>query len=141
MLFKIFSSKDRELIYKILWFSIIYQQEWAVGTPMSPPSHLSPYPSLQPVTETLFEFPESYSEVPLAVCFTRGIVNFYVILSLHLPFSLLSFPLSIDLFSTSVSPLLPWKYIHQCHLFRLHVYVSVYNIYISFSDFSLYNRL
>ena len=42
--------------------------------------------------------------------------------------------LSIDLFSMSVSPLLPWKWIHQCQPFRFHIYVSVYNIYISLSD-------
>ena len=30
---------------------------------------------LQPVTEPLFEFPESYSKFPLAIYFTYGIVN------------------------------------------------------------------
>ena len=34
-----------------------------------------------------FEYPESYSHW---LCFTHGIVNFYVTLSIHLPFSLLS---------------------------------------------------
>ena len=53
-------------------------------------SLLSPYPSLQPVTEPLFEFPESYSKFPLAIYFTYGIVSFHVTLSRHLPFSLLS---------------------------------------------------
>ena len=99
---------------------------------MSPPSHFPPHPSLQPVTKPLFEFPESYSKFPLAICFTYGIVNFYVTLSIHLPFSLLSSPMSIDLFSTSVSPLLPWKYIHQCHLFRFHIYVSIQYLYFFF---------
>ena len=37
-----------------------------------------------------FEFPESHRKFPLAICFTHGIVNFYVTLSIHLPFSLLS---------------------------------------------------
>ena len=49
-----------------------------------------PHPTLQPVTEPLFEFPESHSKVPLAISFTYGIVNFYVTLSIHLPFCLLS---------------------------------------------------
>ena len=60
---------------------------------MSPPSQTSlpsPSPShLQPVIESLFEFPESHSKFPLAIYFTNGIVNFYVTLSIHLPFSLL----------------------------------------------------
>ena len=43
---------------------------------MSPPFHLPPHPTLQPVTDPLFEFPESYSKFPLAICFTRGIANF-----------------------------------------------------------------
>ena len=48
---------------------------------------------LQPAAEPLFEFPESHSKFPMAICFTRGIVNFYVTLSLHLPISFLSFHL------------------------------------------------
>ena len=55
-------------------------------TSLPSPSH----PTLQPVTEPLFELPESYSKFPLAIYFTHGIVNFYVTLSIHLPFSLLS---------------------------------------------------
>ena len=43
----------------------------------------------QPVTEPLFEFPESHSKVPLAIYFTYGIVNFHVTLSIHLTFPLL----------------------------------------------------
>ena len=82
------------LLYRILWFPVTHQQESAIGTPMSPPSWTSlpsPSPSpLQPVTEPLFEFPESHCKFPLAIYFTHGIVNFYVTLSIHLPFSLLS---------------------------------------------------
>ena len=47
---------------------------------------------LQLISEPLFEFPESYSKFPLAICFIYGIVNFYVMLSIHLPFSLLPSP-------------------------------------------------
>ena len=60
--------------------------------PPRPPSHLHPHLNLQPVTEPPFEFPESYSKFPLAICFTHGVVNFYVTLSINLPFSLLPFP-------------------------------------------------
>ena len=45
--------------------------------PPRPPSYLPPHPTLQPVVEPLFEFPEAYSKFPLAI-FTHGIVNFYV---------------------------------------------------------------
>ena len=67
------------------------QQESAIGTLIPPPSEISlPSPSPPPVAEPQFEFPGSCSKSPLAICFTYGIVNFYVTLSLHLPFSLFS---------------------------------------------------
>ena len=76
------------MLYRILCFF-----ESAIGTHMSPPSqslfHLPLLPTLQPVSERLFEYPESHSKFPLAICYTHGIVNFYVTLSIHLPFSLL----------------------------------------------------
>ena len=82
------------MLYRILWFSVIHQQESAIGIPMYPPSqtslHRPSHLTLQPVAEPLFEFPESHSKFPLAICFTRGIINFYVTLSIRLPFSLLS---------------------------------------------------
>ena len=61
-----------------------------MAPPSGPPSDFTPHPTLQPVTEPLFEFPESYSKFPLAIYFTYDIVNFYITLSIHLPFSLLS---------------------------------------------------
>ena len=70
--------------------------------PPKPPSHLPSHLTLQPVTEPLFEFPESYSKFPLAIYFTYGIVNFHVTLSKHLHFS--SPPMSIGLFSMTLSP-------------------------------------
>ena len=77
-----------------MWFSVIHQEESAIGTPMSPlsqtllPSLSLPHPSAcyrAPVW-----VPLSCRKSPLAICFTHGIVNFYVTLSIHLPFSLLS---------------------------------------------------
>ena len=44
---------------------------------------LLPSPTLQPVSEALFEFPESYSKFPLAICFTYGTVNSCYSLHLH----------------------------------------------------------
>ena len=49
--------------------------------PPGPPSHLPPHPTLQPVTEPLFEFAESYSKFPLTICFTYGITNLYITLN------------------------------------------------------------
>ena len=83
------------MLYRLLSFSVIHHQESAIGIPMSPASQTSlsapsPPSTLHPVAEPLFEFPESYSTFPLAICFTHGIVNFYVTLSIHLPFFLFS---------------------------------------------------
>ena len=60
--------------------------------------------------------------------------NFYLTLSIYLTPPSTPPPIFIGLFSMSVSPLLPWKLIHQYHLSRFHVYASVYDIYISLSD-------
>ena len=104
---------------------------------MSPPSqtssHVPLHPTLQPVAELLFEFSESCSKFPLAICFTHGIVNFYVTLSIHLPF----FPLSSHLvhrsvlyvcFSTAtlkISSSVPSLQIP-------YIYVSIRHLYFSF---------
>ena len=54
--------------------------------------------------------------------------------SLHNVSPSLSSPptMSIGLFSMSVSPLLSWKYIHQCHLFRFHICINIRYLYFSF---------
>ena len=58
--------------------------------PPKPPCHLpSLHTLLDFVMEPLFEVPESYNKLPLTICFTYGIVNFHVILSIHLTLSLL----------------------------------------------------
>ena len=49
-----------------------------------------------------------YSKFPLAICFTYGNINFHDTLSLHLTLSS-PLPMSISLFSMSVSPLLACK--------------------------------
>ena len=51
-------------------------------------------------------FPESYSQFPLAIYITYGVVSYHVPLSIHLTLSLLPIPVSMGLFSLSVSPLL-----------------------------------
>ena len=60
------------------------------------------------------------------------------------PASLTS-PVLVDRFFTTnatwASPLLPCKYVHQHQLSRFHIYVLIYNICFSLSDFTLYNKL
>ena len=76
---------------------------------MSPPTWTSlPIPPLQVVTESWFEFPESYSKFPLAIYLTHGKVCFHV--SLSIPPTLSFFPapplppaMSTSLFSVQVS--------------------------------------
>ena len=54
---------------------------------------------------------------PLVIYFTHGDVYDSMLLSPFVPLSPSS-PLSTSVFSMSVSPLLPWKQVHQQHLSR-----------------------
>ena len=76
--------------------------------PVEPLSRLPPQPTPLVDTEPRFEFPKSHNKFPLAIYFTYGDVSVHVTLSIHLTLSSL-LPLSISLFSVSVSPLLPCK--------------------------------
>ena len=125
----------RIIVLQNLWFSVIHQEESAIGIPMPPPSKTSlPSPfSLYPSACRRAPVWVSWAlqQIPIG-CFTHGIVNFYVTLSIHLPFSLLSSHLvhrSVLYICFSIATL---KIIHQCHLFRFHIYMSVYDIYILF---------
>ena len=69
-----------------MWFfchtstRVSHRYTHVLSFPNLPPNW--PHPTLQPVTEPLFEFPESHSKFPLAIYFTYGIVNF-ICLFLH----------------------------------------------------------
>ena len=81
-----------------------------------------PISPLWVVIDYLSEFPESYNKFPLAIYFIHGNVSFHVTLSIH--FTLSSpLPMSVDLFSMSVSPLLPCEWILQYHFSRFHTYL------------------
>ena len=75
------------LLYRILWFSVIHQQESATGTPMSLPywtSLLPPSPSN----------PSAFGRAPVWVPWVLqqipiGYLFYYVTLFIHLPFPLL----------------------------------------------------
>ena len=136
------------MLYKILSFSVIRQQESAIGTPCplppKPSSHLPPHSTVQAVTAPLFEFPESHGKFPLAIYFTYGILNFYVTLSIISPLP--------PLHSHVQRSVLQRLFLHCCsenkfisanllNSIYIYIYISVYNILISFSVFSLCNRL
>ena len=74
----------------------------------------------------MFEFPETYSKFLLAIYFTYGNVSFHVTLSIHLTlFSPL--PMSISLFSMSVSPFLSyWVKIFNEKEINILSYISHY---------------
>ena len=75
----------------------------------------------QVYTEPLLEFPEPYSKFPLAASFTYGNVSFHVTLSIHLVLSSL-LPMSISLFSMSVSSLLPCKFFSTVFLDSVYMH-------------------
>ena len=92
-------------------------------------------PPLLVGTEALFEISETYSKSPLAIYFTYGNVSVPVILAIHLTLSA-PLPMSISLFSLSVSPLLPWKSSLWYHLSIFYIYALVYDIYLSLYECS-----
>ena len=134
----------RIIVYRILWFSVTHYQESATGTPMSPPSwtSLPPHSPSHPsrLSESLFEFPESYSKFPLAIYFTYGNV-ICMLLSVH--FSPSPLPLRVH---RSVLCL----FLHCCPenkfistIFLDSIYMCQYMIFIFLflTYFTLYNRL
>ena len=102
--FLLFFLIEGYLLYRILWFSVMHQQESAIHTPMSPPSQTSlTSPSLSH-TSRLSQSPclSSLSHTAnshLAIYFTHGNINLHVTLSIHLTLSLLPPPVPIGLFS------------------------------------------
>ena len=123
------------------------QQESAIGISMSPPSKNSlPSPSLphpSACCRALFEFPESYSKLPLVICFTHCIVNFYVTLSIHLPFSLLSSHLdnrSVLYICFSIATLKINSSVLSLQIPYLCVSIRIF-IFLFLTYFTLYNGL
>ena len=121
-----------------LCFSVVHQQELAIDTPMSAPSRTSlpspSHPTLLDCHRAPVWVPWAIQQIPIGYLFYIWSCKFPcyflhtdVCKITHLP------PrhppptpaMSIGLFSMSVSPLLPWKLIPKCHLFRFHIYASV----------------
>ena len=125
------------------WSDLAAAAAYIYPLPFETPSHLLPlHPTLVgwyrvswaiqqiPVE---FDFPEPYRKFPPAMYFTYGNIIFHVTLSIHLTLSS-PFPMSISLFSMSVSSLLPCKEVLQYHSSRFRIYVLAYDIYLSLSD-------
>ena len=71
---------------------------------------------------------------------TCGIVNFHVTLSIPLILSFLPSPISTGLFSMSVSPLRPWKLIHQYHVDSIYMCQYTIFMFLFLTYFTLYNK-
>ena len=127
------------MLYTIELDSAICQCESAVSIHMSP--HLEP-PSLPPPISsyssglsqgTRRELPVSHNKPPLAIYFVYGNVCVSALLSpLISPSPSPTVPTSLC--SMSVSPLLPYKWVHQHHFSRFHIHVLIYNVCFPLSD-------
>ena len=92
-------------------YPLSHQGSWKVyiyPLPFEPSSHLPPHPTPLGCYRARVWVPEPYSKFPLAIYFTYGNVSFHVTLSRRLTLSS-PLPMSINLFSMSISPLLPCK--------------------------------
>ena len=98
--------------------------------PFEPPSYLPPQPLgwyRAPVWVSW-----GIQQIPIGY-FIYGSVSFHATLPIHLTLSS-PLPMSISLFSVSVSPVLPCKLILQYHFSRFCIYALEYDIYLSLSD-------
>ena len=110
-LFICFLLKDNCFTEFCCFLSNLYMnqpQVYIYPLPFEPPSHLPPHFTPQIYIEPLSEFPDPQSKFSVAIYFTYGNVSFHVTLCIHLTLSS-PLPMSISLFSLSVSSLLPCK--------------------------------
>ena len=75
----------------LVWFlpclNMNQPQVYICPLPREPPSQLPAFPAPLGCYRALFEFPESYSRFPLAICFTDGTVYASIQLSPFIPLS------------------------------------------------------
>ena len=106
--------------------SAVYQRKSAVIMYIYP---LPAIPSLQGITVHQAGLPVLYSSFPLVSCFILG-VYMSTLLSQFVLASLTP-TVSMSLFSTSASPFLLYKQVHQYCFFRFHIYTLIYDICFS----------
>ena len=105
-----------------------------IPLPFEPPSHLPPHPTpLGWYRAPVWVF-WALQQVPTGYLFYIWWYSFHVTLSIHLTLSS-PLPMSKNLSSMSVSPLLLCKQILQYHFSRFHKYALEYDVYLSLSDF------
>ena len=135
------------MLYSILWFSVIYQQESTIGTPMSPPSQPSlpsPSPS-QPsrLSQSPCLSPLSHTANSHWLSILQTFCRFPCYPLLHLILSFLPFPCvrrSVLYVCFSIAAL---KINSSVPFFLDSIYVCQYSIFIFLflTYFTLYNRL
>ena len=105
----------------LCWFlphiNMNQSQAYICPLPLQPPSHLPAHPTPLGCPRARFEFPESYSKSPLAICFTYTSVSISMQLSPFAP-PCPSPAVSTSRFSLSASPLLPCQQVPQYRLSR-----------------------
>ena len=107
------------MLYNIGFLSATHEHELALDVYVSSFLNLPPtshsLPSLQGVTEPRFEFPESYSKFPLAICFIYGSVYASMLLS---PFVS---PVLYGIFNLSFS--------HEMLRIKLHLEIELQHLW------------
>ena len=127
------------MLYRILWFSAIHRQQSIQSIQQQQDHRFTSLPNLPPIS--LPTLPFSLSQRPCLSSLSHTANSHWLSVILYCKFlcySLHTSPL--------LPPLLPPSVLYVCfsiaalkinssvHLFRVHIYVSVYDIYISLSD-------
>ena len=126
------------MVYNIGFISVIHHHELTIGLHMSLPSRISLPTSTHSQLSKLLQSPSFSSLSHITNSNWLAITDIIVYASMLLcPFISLSrsspLPLSISLFSMSVSPLLLCKQIGQYYLSRFHTYVLIHDINLLYS--------
>ena len=123
--------------YNVGLISVIHQHELTIGVHTSPPFWISLPPPAHSHPSKLLQSPVwvpwVIQQIPIGCLFIYVSVCASMLPSPFIsPFPSSPPPLSISLFSMSLSPLLLCKQVHQYHPSRFHIYVFIYDILFFF---------
>ena len=116
----------------------MYQCEAATGIHMSPPSWNSlppPIPSHPSRLSHSLGFELSHTADSYWLCILYLVMYMFQCCSLSLSHPLIPPSVSTSLFSMSMSPLVPCRYVYPYHPFRFLIYELIYHTCFSLSDF------